>query len=222
MPASKGWQFITVVDEADGMPEARQLALAVALTKKAKAQYDDLELLSFDRDKLPKDFQTEYGMMPKLRVLQRRVGAWEVTTTIKPCVWVPGGDKRVTAENVEWVLEQQFVRMVSRGPDGVEKSMSLMTYDPRIDRYRSWFFNSGGAFPRAESLGQWDADKQTLNFQEESADVKTVFNLRLADDSRIEFDGLVTGKDGKVYMDMQGVCERRGSGSSKTKGKKTP
>src|SRR5207249_4634120 len=83
MPASRGWQFVTVTDEADSVPEARQIGLAVAVTKRCKAQYDDLEMLSFDRDKLPKDFELEYGTMPKLRLLHRRVGRWDLETTIK-------------------------------------------------------------------------------------------------------------------------------------------
>jgi hypothetical protein len=216
MPASKGWQFVTVTDAAETVPEARQLALAVAVTKKAKAQYDDLELLVFDRDKLPKDFELEHGTMPKLRVLDRRVGTWDVETTIKPCAWVPRGDKRTEVETAEWVLGRQFVRMSHRGP-GAEESMSLMTFDPRTDRYASWFFDSKGAFPRTPTRGQWDAAKRTLRFEGEADGIKSHFNLRFASDTRIEFDATFVGKDGKVYMDMQGTCMRRERGGSTKK-----
>jgi hypothetical protein len=211
MPASKGWQFITVVDEADSVPEARQLGLAVAVTKRAKAQYDDLELLAFDRDALPQDFELEYGTMPKLRLLHRRVGTWDVETTIRPCVWIPRGEKTTEVETVEWMLGRQFVRSVKLAPSGKEKSMGLMTFDPRTDRYASWFFDSSGFFPRTQSLGQWDDEEQTLSFRDEVDGIASTYRLRFVEHKRIEFSGRWKGKDGKVYLDIAGTAKRRGS-----------
>jgi hypothetical protein len=209
MPASKGWQFITVVDEADRVPKAKQIGLAVALTKKCKAQYDDLELLVFDGDKLPKNFELEYGTMPKVRVLQRRVGTWDVETTIRPCVWSPGGEKTTGVETIEWALGRQLLRISNVSSAGVDKSLAMMAYDPRTDTYASWFFDSSGFFPRTPTRGRWDEETQKFTFQGEADGIVSAFHVRLVENTRFEFEGLWTGKDGRVYLDMRGTGKRR-------------
>lgn len=209
MPASKGWQFITVIDHAESVPNATQIGLAVAITRKCRAQFDDLELLAFDRENLPKDFELEYGTMPKLRVLHRRVGTWELDTTIKPCIWNSRGERIKETEKIDWTLGGQFVRSVKSGSNGQETSLDLMTFDPRTDTYRHWFFDNRGVFPRGEFGGSWDEAKQTFKFVGDVDAIKSEFTLRVISSDRMEFEGRWVGKDGKVYLDMSGVCRRK-------------
>jgi hypothetical protein len=78
VPGNDDWQLVTVTDHAADFPEAKRIGLAFACTGDAKAQYDDLELLAFDKAKLPADFEEKYGitLSPQMAILARRVGTW--------------------------------------------------------------------------------------------------------------------------------------------------
>src|SRR5262245_13317081 len=110
-PKDKGWQLIAKTDRADQVPDASVLVVSCNLEGKGTAWFDDLELVAFDRKNLPDDFETRYGpsnQPAEFNVLQRRVGAWDTQTTIKPGVWVPDGAKSKGVETFEWVLGKKF------------------------------------------------------------------------------------------------------------------
>lgn len=52
-PRTKGWQLITVTDQIDLFPKVRYLSIAVAMTVKGKAWYDDIELYSVTEKRGP-------------------------------------------------------------------------------------------------------------------------------------------------------------------------
>ena len=125
-PGSDDWQLVTVTDRAAEFSQARMIGLAIAVTGDGKAHYDDLELLAFDKNNLPSDFDQTYGVTrsPQLAVLSRRVGTWETKKTIKPCLWVPQGIKSTGVETIRWSLGGQLLEGRQSSP---EEELSLMT-----------------------------------------------------------------------------------------------
>ena len=155
------WQLVTVTDHAAEFPQAKMIGLAIACTGDAKAHYDDLELLAFDKDKLPANFDEAYGVTisPQLAVLAHRVGTWETKTKITPCLWVPQGIESTGIETIHWAVGGQILEGRQKSP---EENLSLMTYDARDQVYRMWFFGSNGNLPRGQTVGQWDKATQTI------------------------------------------------------------
>lgn len=210
-PGSEEWQLVTVTDHAAEFPRAKLLGLAIACTGDAKAQYDELELLAFDKDALPADFEATHGVTrsPQLAVLGRRIGDWTTTTRIKPCAWLPNGKTTVVRENIRWAINGQFVeaRRVDK-ESGIEER-SLTTYDSVDRTYRSWFFGANGNMPRGETKGSWDPKTETLMFETTNNDGSTgAFRFRMIGNDELEYSGSIKDKDGKVIIEMEGTSER--------------
>jgi uncharacterized protein (TIGR03067 family) len=211
-PGSDEWQLVTVTDHASEFPLAKNIGLAFACTGDAQAQYDDLELLAFDKDKLPANFDETYGitLSPQLAVLARRVGAWDTKTKIKPCKWVPDGAETTAIETIGWTLGGQFLEARQANLESGIAQLSLTTYDARDQVYRSWFFGSNANLPRGQSAGQWDKATETLTFKDEvTGEFTSVVRLKFIGNDAVEWQGIWKDKDGAVLMDLEGTSKRR-------------
>ncbi len=203
-PTTSDWQFVTVVDRASAFPEAKLVGLAIAATGKAKAQYDDLELISFDKDKLPKDFEMKHGVTrsPQLALLGRRVGTWATETTIRPCVWFSEGSTSKGIETVRWVLGGQFTETNAKNLTTGVSSRSLVSFDRKSKTYRSWYFDSNGTFPQSKSVGTWDEATQTFTFVSSDDNMRSTTKLLLIGDDAAKWTGIWKNDEDQVLLDM--------------------
>lgn len=210
-PGSDQWQRVTVTDRAGEFPQAKLIGLAIACTGDAKARYDDLELLAFDKKDLPADFEEKYGVTrsPQLALLDRRVGTWDTKTKIKPCLWVPGGAESTGVETIRWILGGQMLEFRQRTANSAE-SLGLMTYDAREKVYRSWHFDSQGNLPRADSIGRWDEASQTWTIEQDQKDeFRSVVRLKMVGEDKVEWQGVWKDKQGQVLLDIEGTSTRQ-------------
>jgi|GEM_PF-2426608 len=212
VPGRDDWQLVTVTDRAAEFPQASQIGLAVACTGDAKARYDDLELLAFEKESLPPDFELRYGVTrsPEQALLDRRVGTWDVKSTIKPCIWMPNGAESTSVETVRWSLLGQLLegRIVDTQVGG--ESLSLWAYDGRDRVYRAWFFDTYGNLPRTESIGRWDAATETFTFEADQKDeFHSVVRLKLSGNDETRWHGVWKDKDSRVLLEIEGTARRR-------------
>jgi hypothetical protein len=211
-PGNDDWQLVTVTDHAEDYPQARLIALAIACTGDAHAQYDDLGLLAFDKDKLPADFESTYGvtLSPQLAVLARRVGTWETRTKTKPCLWAPQGAESTGIETFRWMVGGQLLLGQQRLPEGGIEQMSLITYDARDQVYRCWLFGSDPTFLRGQTVGRWDQATETLTFQSDPRDeLDAVVRIKLIGNDTVNWHEIRKNKAGQVLLDVEGTSKRR-------------
>jgi hypothetical protein len=210
-PGSDQWQLVTVTDRAGEFPQAKLIGLAIACTGDAKARYDDLELLAFDKKDLPADFDAKYGITrsPQLALLNRRVGTWNTKTTIKPCLWVAQGAESTGVETINWILGGQMLEFRQRSSAAADESLGLMTYDARDRVYRTWRFDSNGNVPRSESIGRWDEASQTFTIEADDKEVASVVRLKLVGDDKVQWQGVWKDKRGQIVLDIEGESTRQ-------------
>lgn len=210
-PGVDQWQLVTVTDDAESFPQAGLIGLAVACTGDAQAQYDDLELLAFDKQKLPPDFESIYGvtLSPEQAVLARRVGTWETRTKIKPCVLAPQGLESSGVETIRWSVGGQVLESRQKTADGGEQ-LGLMAYDARDKVYRSWFFGVNGNLPRSQTIGKWDQAAETLVFENQPKDeFDASFRMTFVGKDTIRWQALTKNKEGQILLDAEGTLQRR-------------
>lgn len=143
----------------------------------------------------------------ELQVLDRMIGAWDTVSIKKPAAWSPDGDRDAAIVTRRWILDGRFMMDTSIHSDGVE-SIGLITFDPQMKAYRSWWFNSLGH--RNTGSGSWDEAAQTLSLRshlEEGRSMET--SVRFEDRNQEEWRFLVTDAAGKVYLDMDITSTRR-------------
>lgn len=94
------------------------------------------------------------------KVMDHFVGNWRTEVNDKPSKFVPNGGKFIDLESTSRTLKGRFIlgRQIRQG--GGEKSLWLMTYDPKGDSYPFWFFSSGGVLG-GEWSGKWDEQSRT-------------------------------------------------------------
>src|SRR5206468_2734890 len=85
-------------------------------------------------------------------VLERRLGNWDLTTTIKPILGKE--TKIVTSETVVKTYDGTFLRLDSGTEEEGTELVELVTYDPARKAYRMWTYNAQGTV--IEWLGNWD------------------------------------------------------------------
>ena len=211
-PTTDEWQFVTVTDRASSFPQAKFVGLAFAATGKVEAWFDDLELIAFDKETLPPDFESQFGITrsPQLALLGRRVGSWQTETTIKPCLWVPQGSKSTGVESIRWTLGGQFIEGRAKNETTGEDSLFLMTFDRKRKVYRFWHFDSQGNFPRGEMIGTWDQAAQKFTFEAtDDNNVHSVVWLTLTGSDAVKWGGTWTDKAGQVLLDMESTATRK-------------
>ena len=209
----KDWTLLAKTDQADDFPEASMLWVSCNLEGKGRASFDDLELIAFDRQQLPADFEARYGMSnvsPEFRVLQRRVGTWDAQTTIKAGPRFPNELHETSVQTIEWVLGKKFLQVKDRNQTTKAEGLTLMGYDEQSRVYRSWYFDSWGNQPRGESTGHWDEATQTLTFQSTDPEqVTATATLHLSGDDQAQWRIVWKDKGGNVVMELEGQSQRR-------------
>jgi hypothetical protein len=207
------WQLITKTDRTGEVPDASMIWVSCTLEGKETAWFDDVELVAYDRDKLPSDFDVRFGASnrpPGFAVLARRLGVWDTQTTIKPAVWVPQGKVVEGVDAVEWELGETLLRSRFDEQPGNAKSLILETYDAQAGVYRMWPFDSNGNFPRGEYRGTWDDAAKALTYEGvDSAGVAVESVQRWVSEDRLESHAVWKNKDGNIVMELDKASVRR-------------
>ncbi len=207
-----GWHRLTMIDDLKTYAEARSLSLALTLSGKGKAVFDDLELIAFDANELPDKFEADHGAPAHhAAVFDRWVGRWESTTVYKPTAATPD-EQTIKGETiVRKILGDRFLLWQWASEAGDQQYLAILGFDEIVGSYHIWLFGSGGeAFER---IGQWDAASQTLTLQAKppSPGVTGTSTDRFVSNDRIESTLLVKSADGQVTRDMRATWVRKSS-----------
>ena len=89
-------------------------------------------------------------------VLDRFVGVWKVSDTVKPAKWTPEGGKIAEQESTVWALKRRLVLIRAINPAEKRKSLWIATYDAKQNAYPFWGFDSRG-LSGAQWRLTWDA-----------------------------------------------------------------
>ncbi len=141
---SRSWHQLTMIDDFENHPNAAYVSLAFVMVGPGKAVFDDVELLAFDADNLPEDFEAEYAS-PKHDpgLFDCWVGHWELAAEFKGA---DGSLRTVTGSaDVSRILDDQFLLWHSTSDTGDDEYLSLTGFDQHIGTYRNWGFDSHGA-----------------------------------------------------------------------------
>ena len=207
------WRLLAKTDRADEVPDASLIMISCQLEGNGTARFDDLELVAYDRNNLPENFDTRFGpsnLPAESPVLERFLGTWDTQTTTKPGVWVPAGLKTKGVETMEWVLGKKFIQGKSKVQPGNTEVMVILTYDTQFDVFRHWHFDSAGNFPRSEMTGQWDERTETLTFKSTDPNEVTVtMPVRFVTPDRIEWQAVWRAQNGRILMEMEAAATRR-------------
>jgi hypothetical protein len=145
---------------------------------------------------------------PELKILERLAGTWDVKAVSRRAVWTPKEVRTTSKVTRQWVLDGRFLQDTSESSDGVE-NISLLTYDPQMKAYRSWWFSSEGATSKA--VGQWDAAAETMTFKSDLNDGLTSRGaMRFIDKDRHVWTVSIRDREGKLYFDGEWDVRRRG------------
>ncbi len=177
-----GWHLLEKTDALDAYPQANHFYAMCHVEGSGTGWFDDLELVAYDRDKLPIDFDSRYGRNNRLsgpHSLDRWVGAWETQYVFRETDNSPNETKLTMNTNSERMLGDYFMVSHSQAkPDSPEiqksapadlptnvsavagaEKLLILTFDQNLGAFRQWLFSSNG---RAyESRGQWDEHQLT-------------------------------------------------------------
>lgn len=144
---------------------------------------------------------------PELKVLDRLAGTWDATSVSKPAEWTPKEVRTTSKITRKWVLDGRFLQDTSEISDGSE-GLSLLTYHPRRQAYRSWWFSSEGH--TGKSTGQWDAASETILFQDDLGNGLTSrASVHFLDKDRHDWKVIIKDGDGKLYFHGEWNVTRR-------------
>jgi hypothetical protein len=210
------WQLVSITDRVEEHPNARYLALAMSVMGKGKAMFDDLELLAFDNDQLPDNFETEYGRTVTIqsRVLDRWLGQWGSRTTYKPTESFPRAGTTLSSTNAAKILDGHFVQLHTTTEAGDEQFLTLIGYDESKAAYRLWIYLSNGA--AYERIGQWDDARSTLTLElvPPAPGVTGTSVYRFVDADTIEASLVVKNAAAEKTRDITDVMTRKGEQAS--------
>ncbi|MEI8380875.1 MAG: SUMF1/EgtB/PvdO family nonheme iron enzyme, partial [Planctomycetota bacterium] len=207
-----GWHQLEKTDAADSYPEATLLVPTCHVEGEGTAWFDDLELIAFDRDKLPANFEATHGKNNRLVAsldFDRWVGEWDATFEVKPNAQSPQGSNTRGTMTTRKVLDDRFLLTHSANESDPTQWMWFLTHDANLAAYRIWIFGSGGeAFERR---GQWDAASQMLTLQlvPPSPGVTGQSTDRFISNDQIESTLLVKSADGQVTRDNRWSAKRK-------------
>lgn len=184
--ADQGWQHFEKTDALDAFPTADHFYAMCHVEGSGTGWFDDLELVAYDRDTLPKDFDARHGRHNRQHgpnSLHRWVGTWRTEYAFREFDNSPVETKLTMTTTSERTLGDYFlmshakaepVAPQDRKPTpadpapnaaalGGEERLMLLTFDQNLGAFRQWDFSSNGkAF---EWRGPWDNDKQTLDLR---------------------------------------------------------
>jgi hypothetical protein len=138
---------------------------------------------------------------PELKVLDRFIGKWKFEMVLKPAEWTPKEIKRTGTSVNEWVLDGWFQQHKVK-TDGGTESIEMLTYDPRMKTYRTWFFGSD-SFAN-EVTGAWDEKAKIFASKGNMGNgVTTVETMRFIDDDNREGQLIAKDAAGKTVLDIR-------------------
>ncbi len=138
----------------------------------------------------------------ELKVLERFIGNWETTITIKAT-----GEKYHTTESRKWSKAGQFVLSEDLNLSTKKEAHFLLTYDPNAKAYRTCFIDEGNTIML---LGSWDKETQTMKWTgTDSVGNKHAGSNRLIDKDHFEWSLAVSDPDGKVLVELSAKQTRR-------------
>lgn len=141
----------------------------------------------------------------KFAILERFLGAWDVTITTKQ----PKPSVVTYTETYEWVLQNKFLRVDSgRKSDGTQ-DIAFATYDPVADGYPFWIFSSSGAWINLPPAS-WDAANRSMTWKNQP-NSSTSYTSRciFTDDDTRQCRSLVKDWKGTVLLDQEVTARRR-------------
>ncbi|MBC8114371.1 MAG: protein kinase [Candidatus Saccharimonas sp.] len=161
-----GWHLLEKTDALDAHPEASTLVATCHVEGNGSAWFDDLELIAYDRDKLPADFESRHGRHNRLTgplSLERWVGAWETQYVFRESDNSPNETKLTMNTAAERTLGDFFLMSHAKATVGDEERLLFLTFDQNMGAFRQWFFSSNGKV--FESRGQWDDATKALELR---------------------------------------------------------
>lgn len=137
----------------------------------------------------------------ELKVLDRIVGTWSAEYTCKPGVWMPDGKKSSGTVKYEWILDGRYLQGKTSGFSDKSESIWLITYDPQMAAYRTWWF---GTLGQAETRGQWHTVTKELTLKGVGPDGEFSWTeaWRFPTPDRSDWTGIWKDKGGQVVMEI--------------------
>jgi len=116
----------------------------------------------------------------QLGALSQYVGYWTSDVTSKLAEWSPQEVKYRTTNHAMfmlngWFLVHSEVSHVVGDPSQVAKSLFVWTYDPSMEKYVGWSFQSSGNISKV--TGTWDAVSKTFSHAESEPPPNTTSKL---------------------------------------------
>jgi hypothetical protein len=143
----------------------------------------------------------------ELKILERMIGNWDATSVSKVAEWTPQEVRTTSKVTRKWILDGYFVQDTAEISDGTQ-SIALTSYDPQMNAYRAWWFNSEGN--KSKSTGQWDSGSKTISYTSDLGNGITVRNsVRFIDMDNEEWNVVIKDGDGKLYLDLNIKSKRR-------------
>jgi hypothetical protein len=156
----------------------------------------------------------------ELEILGQYVGHWTSDVTSKPAEWDQKGTKYGTINQAElildgWFLQHIEVNHVVGDPDKVTKSLFLWTYDPKLEKFVAWAFQSDGNV--ASSTGKWDSTSKafTLATVEPPPNTTGKMTEQFVDANTIKGNLTFIDDAGKTLMDMEWTRKRQAEAAGK-------
>ena len=143
--------------------------------------------------------------VPELQALHHYAGQWEDEIAGKP------GKRRT--ETAEWILQGRFLRQswTSEGEDNLPPAsgLTLYTFDPALQRYRSWAFLATGSV--IENEGAWDAASQTFSWSHPVSDTAdtVITTASFVDEQTQTWSIVKIDAQGKILREVAGRSLRR-------------
>lgn len=162
-----GWHLFEKTDALDAYPTADHFYAMCHVEGSGTGWFDDLELVAYDRDKLPKDFDARHGRHNRLHgpnSLQRWIGTWETEYAFRETDNSPQETKLAMTAISERTLGDYFLMShATAKPPASEERLQFLLFDQNLGAFRQWLFSSNGKV--FEWRGPWDNEKQTLELR---------------------------------------------------------
>lgn len=144
---------------------------------------------------------------PELKVLERLIGSWDTVAVSKPAVWTPKEVRTTSKVTRKWILDGRFVQDTSEVSDGQE-GFSLMTFDPAVNKYRSWWFSSEGHSNK--TAGEWNERTETMSFKADLDDgLVARSSAQFVNKDRHVWKVEIKDGGGKLYFDSEWTLTRQ-------------
>lgn len=162
-----GWHLFEKTDVLDVYPTADHFYAMCHIEGSGTGWFDDLELIAYDRDKLPHDFEARHGRHNRLHgpnSLHRWVGTWDTGYAFHETDSSSKETRRAMTMVSERTLGDYFLMSYSRAKlPASEEQLQFLLFDQNLGAFRQWIFSSNGKV--FEWRGPWNNVKQALELR---------------------------------------------------------